>query len=140
MLCQEPESAGIPSDRVELTLVHKQYDLRAEARKQAEASMSEDNGAGESDAEAGGAGGEDDGKEDSLPAADEATATAGLGMAPCGSCKSRSGCTVAASDVASSGHADGNAVPCHRSVAVVRRGSRGPIRVCRFRLDDGLRD
>ena len=63
-----------------------------------------------------------------------------LGMARCGSCKSRNGCTVAASDVASSGHADGNAVPSHRSVAVVRRGSRGPIRVCRCRLDDGLRD
>ena len=69
--CQEPETAGIPSNRVALTLVHKHY-VWAEARKQDEAAISEDDGAGESDAEACEAG--EDGEEDALTAADEAAA------------------------------------------------------------------
>jgi site-specific DNA-cytosine methylase len=72
--CQEPESADVRSDRVALTLVHKQC-VRAEARKQDEAGMSEDDGARESDAEAGEAGEEDDGKEDALTAVNEGAAS-----------------------------------------------------------------
>jgi hypothetical protein len=84
--CQEPESAGIPSNRTALTLVHHRY---VQVYATTLAPISEDDGAGEpgaEDCEAGGevcesgdgdeSGDEEDGDEDgdeaALPAADEA--------------------------------------------------------------------